>query len=155
MKGQCLNRLTNGPDGSGSRIRTYDLPGMNRTLWPTELCRHNISICRYSCNAIRFYQQRSPLSSRSFCTAGVLNGLGLDLGSCSELALRWLPVGSVLVLRWLHVGSALYRMIRCSSAVTGKADDHAVRAAFWVLHNLHLQIIKTFSLPFFAHPEAW
>ena len=48
VKGWCLNRLTNGPDprfraiyktndscyvfGSGDEIRTYDLPGMNRTL---------------------------------------------------------------------------------------------------------------------------
>ena len=26
-----------------NRIRTYDLPGMNRTLWPAELYRHRIS----------------------------------------------------------------------------------------------------------------
>ena len=49
VKGWCLNRLTNGPSpcafahicnrlssvfclGSGDEIRTYDLPGMNRTL---------------------------------------------------------------------------------------------------------------------------
>ena len=50
VKGQCLNLLTNGPYGSGSRSRTYDLPGMNRTLWPTELCRHICIVCsqRYS-----------------------------------------------------------------------------------------------------------
>ena len=47
VKGRCLNRLTTGPDniqkddesrpfilenGSGSGIRTYDTPGMNRML---------------------------------------------------------------------------------------------------------------------------
>ena len=33
VKGPCLNRLTNGPlCGSGCRIWTNDLPGMNRTL---------------------------------------------------------------------------------------------------------------------------
>ena len=35
VKGRCLNRLTMGPCknfGSGGRIRTNDLPGMNRPL---------------------------------------------------------------------------------------------------------------------------
>ena len=44
VKGRCLNRLTKGPysfvilrrcdrfNGSGGRIRTNDLPGMNRPL---------------------------------------------------------------------------------------------------------------------------
>ena len=53
VKGRCLNHLTNGPDkwmpvwihagirtGSGTWIRTGDTSGMNRMLWPTELCRH-------------------------------------------------------------------------------------------------------------------
>ena len=62
MKGRCLSRLTNGPrNGSGSGIRTYDLPGMNRTLWPTELCRHNHAFF----DAIKYYQQNT-LMSRSF-----------------------------------------------------------------------------------------
>ncbi len=61
VKGQCLNLLTNGPYGSGSRSRTYDLPGMNRTLWPTELCRH-IAVPFW--NAIRFYQPEVTLSSK-------------------------------------------------------------------------------------------
>ena len=50
VKGRCLNRLTNGPYvlagrpvrrdfGSGTKIRTRDTTGMNRVLWPTELCR--------------------------------------------------------------------------------------------------------------------
>ena len=49
VKGRCLNHLTNGPEkrhiymclyGSGTWIRTGDTSGMNRMLWPTELCRH-------------------------------------------------------------------------------------------------------------------
>ena len=50
VKGRCLNHLTNGPKmgccgcsippGSGTWIRTGDTSGMNRMLWPTELCRH-------------------------------------------------------------------------------------------------------------------
>ena len=51
VKGPCLNHLTNGPYntrdafasrafGSGTWIRTGDTSGMNRMLWPTELCRH-------------------------------------------------------------------------------------------------------------------
>ena len=52
VKGRCLNHLTNGPYekgagdrsapffGSGTWIRTGDTSGMNRMLWPTELCRH-------------------------------------------------------------------------------------------------------------------
>ena len=32
VKGRCLNLLTNGPFGSGSRIRTNDTAGMNRML---------------------------------------------------------------------------------------------------------------------------
>ena len=29
--------------GSGGGIRTYDTPGMNRMLWPTELRRHMVA----------------------------------------------------------------------------------------------------------------
>ena len=32
VKGPCLNRLTNGPYGSGDWIRTGDTSGMNRML---------------------------------------------------------------------------------------------------------------------------
>ena len=51
VKGRCLNHLTNGPDlarpcgranGGGTWIRTGDTSGMNRMLWPTELCRHEL-----------------------------------------------------------------------------------------------------------------
>ena len=53
VKGRCLNHLTNGPYkrrrrnvcapfGSGTWIRTGDTSGMNRMLWPTELCRHTL-----------------------------------------------------------------------------------------------------------------
>ena len=61
VKGWCLNRLTNGPlwgavsrwiyktnyfvymRGSGDEIRTYDLSGMNRSLYPTKLRRHLVA----------------------------------------------------------------------------------------------------------------
>ena len=33
VKGRCLNRLTNGPNGSGNLTRTDDTPGMNRMLY--------------------------------------------------------------------------------------------------------------------------
>ena len=33
VKGRCLNRLTNGPYGSGNLTRTDDTPGMNRMLY--------------------------------------------------------------------------------------------------------------------------
>ncbi len=71
VKGRCLNHLTNGPEkrhiymclyGSGTWIRTGDTSGMNRMLWPTELCRHML-----------FKQHRDFIRRHARCQQTVVN----------------------------------------------------------------------------------
>ena len=73
VKGRCLNHLTNGPCikgagersapffGSGTWIRTGDTSGMNRMLWPTELCRHLLPEQQNE-----FYQSNPEMSTLFF-----------------------------------------------------------------------------------------
>ncbi len=72
VKGRCLNHLTNGPmerrsatrcalNGSGTWIRTGDTSGMNRMLWPTELCRHLLP------KQQKKYNRMCPACQHPFC----------------------------------------------------------------------------------------
>ena len=65
VKGRCLNRLTNGPYGSGNLTRTDDTPGMNRMLY--QLSYAAVFFCR-SPQEHGYYTE-----NRRFCQSLFLN----------------------------------------------------------------------------------
>ncbi len=63
VKGRCLNRLTNGPYGSGNLTRTDDTPGMNRMLY--QLSYAAVFFCR-SPQEHGYYTQQSYICQQVF-----------------------------------------------------------------------------------------